>query len=69
MIRAQQREGIAARKAKGLPVGRKSVVSDEMKRGIFKANSEGVSKTEIAKMFGIGRATVYRVLERYTELA
>ncbi len=69
MIRARQREGIAARKAKGLPVGRKSVVNDEMKRGILKASSDGVTKTEIAKMFRIGRATVYRVLERYGELA
>ena len=62
MIRARQREGIAARKAKGLPVGRKSVVDDDMRQRINQASSEGVSKTEIAKMFGIGRATVYRVL-------
>jgi len=53
MIRARQREGIAARKAKGLPVGRKSVVNDEMQRGILKASSDGVTKTEIAKMFGM----------------
>ncbi len=56
----------AARKAKGLPVGRKSVVSDKMQRDILKASSDGVTKTEIAKKFGIGRATVYRVLERST---
>ncbi len=62
MIRSRQREGIAARKAKGLPVGRKSVVSNAMRRDIVIASTEGVTKTEIAKKFGIGRATVYRVL-------
>ncbi len=66
MIRARQREGIAARKAKGLPVGRKSIVSDKMQQQIIKASSKGITKTEIAKSFGIGRATVYRVLERAT---
>ncbi len=66
MIRARQREGIATRKAKGLPVGRKSVVSDKMRKGIIQASSKGVTKTDIAKQFGIGRATVYRILERIT---
>jgi DNA invertase Pin-like site-specific DNA recombinase len=64
MIRARQREGIAARKAKGLPVGRKSVVSDDMRDGILKAAKGGTTKAAIAKEFGIGRATVYRVLDK-----
>ncbi|MFC3033589.1 recombinase family protein [Pseudoalteromonas fenneropenaei] len=63
MILARQKEGIAARKAKGLPVGRKSVVDEVMRQGIIQADRDGVSKSEIAKTFGIGRATVYRVLQ------
>jgi len=66
MIRARQREGIAARKAKGLPVGRKSVVSKKMQQEILQASSKGITKTEIAKQFGIGRATVYRVIDKCT---
>lgn len=64
MINARIREGIQARRDKGLSVGRKSVVDDEMRKRIIKADDDGVSKTEIAKLEGVGRATVYRVLSK-----
>tara|TARA_R110002060_G_scaffold77031_2_gene88052 strand:- start:1585 stop:2145 length:561 start_codon:yes stop_codon:yes gene_type:complete len=64
MINARIREGIQVRKSKGLPVGRKSVVDDNMRKRIIKADDDGVSKTEIANHEGVGRATVYRVLSK-----
>lgn len=64
MINARIREGIQARRDKGLSVGRKSVVDDEMRTKILESDESGMSKTEIAKMYGIGRATVYRVLSK-----
>ncbi|MFC6621489.1 recombinase family protein [Novosphingobium panipatense] len=56
----RQMEGIAKAKAAGVYKGRKpSVPIDEVRR----LKAEGVSPTEIAKRLGIGRASVYRVLE------
>lgn len=64
MINARIREGIQARKDKGLSVGRKSVVDDDMRMRIVEADKNGMTKTEISKQEGIGRATVYRVLSK-----
>ena len=58
----RQREGIAKAKAEGKYKGRAPTArakSDEVHR----LHREGVGATEIAKRVGIGRASVYRVLE------
>lgn len=58
--RERQAEGIAAAKAKGVYKGRKpSIDRDEVGR----LRSEGLGASEIARQLGIGRASVYRVLE------
>jgi DNA invertase Pin-like site-specific DNA recombinase len=58
----RQREGIAKAKAEGKYKGRKPTArakADEVQR----LRDEGVSASEIAKRIGIGRASVYRILE------
>jgi DNA invertase Pin-like site-specific DNA recombinase len=58
----RQREGIAKAKAEGRYKGRKPtarVKAEEVRR----LQGQGVRPTEIAERLGIGRASVYRVLE------
>lgn len=55
----RQMEGIAKAKAAGVYKGRKPSVPTEAVRQL---RANGVSPTEIAKQLGIGRASVYRVL-------
>ena len=58
----RQREGIAKAKAAGKYKGRKPTArakADEVRA----LRSQGVGATEIAKQLGIGRASVYRVLD------
>ena len=58
-IKARQRRGIEARKAKGLYKGRPaSIEAAEVRR----LKNEGLGATEIAKRLKIGRASVYRAL-------
>lgn len=59
--RERQLEGIAKAKANGVYKGRKpSVDTAEVKR---LRDVEGLGPTEIAKKLGVGRTSVYRVLE------
>jgi DNA invertase Pin-like site-specific DNA recombinase len=58
--RERQLEGIARAKAEGVYKGRPASI-DAAKVRTMKA--EGMGATEIAKMLGIGRASVYRALE------
>lgn len=58
----RQREGIARAKAAGKYKGRKPTAmakADEVKR----LQAEGIGATEIASRVGIGRASVYRILD------
>lgn len=58
--RERQMEGIAKAKAAGVYKGRKpSIPAEEIRR----LKAEGLGATEIAKRLGIGRASVYRLLE------
>lgn len=57
--RERQMEGIAKAKAAGVYKGRKPTVDTEAVR---KLRKQGLGGTEIAKQLGIGRASVYRVL-------
>lgn len=58
----RQREGIAAAKAQGKYKGRKPTAREKAAE-VKKLHAEGVGATEIARTLGIGRASVYRVLE------
>ncbi len=60
MIRKRQAEGIARAKAKGIYKGRRATIDREQ---VAELHEEGLGATEIAKTLGIGRASVYRVLQ------
>ena len=63
MMLEWQREGIDKAKTEGKYKGRKPTArakADEIKRLV----ADGVGPTEIAKQLGIGRASVYRALEK-----
>lgn len=58
--RERQMEGIAKAKARGVYEGRKpSIDADEVRR----LATEGLGATDIARRLGIGRASVYRLLQ------
>lgn len=58
--RERQMEGIAKAKAAGVYKGRKASIDPEQVRAL---RGQGLGATEIAKRLGIGRASVYRVME------
>jgi DNA invertase Pin-like site-specific DNA recombinase len=60
--RERQMEGIAAAKARGIYKGRPRTIETEE---VAKLKAEGLGATEIARKLGIGRASVYRVLESH----
>ena len=57
----RQREGIARAKAAGKYKGRKPTAQQKT-RDVLALKQEGLGATEIAKVVGIGRASVYRIL-------
>lgn len=58
----RQREGIAKAKAEGKYKGRKATARAK-EEDVLRLKAEGVGATEIAQRLGIGRASVYRILE------
>ncbi|TNE69896.1 MAG: recombinase family protein [Rhodobacteraceae bacterium] len=58
----RQREGIAKAKAAGKYKGRKPTAKAKAKE-VLELHAEGVGATEIARRVGVGRASVYRILE------
>lgn len=58
--RERQMEGIAKAKAEGVYKGRKATIDGALVR---KLRNDGLGASEIAKRLGIGRASVYRLLE------
>ena len=61
-ILERQAEGIAAAKAAGKHLGRKPALNAAQVAELRQRASGGASKAELAKEFGVGRATVYRLL-------
>jgi DNA invertase Pin-like site-specific DNA recombinase len=59
IIRQRQAEGIARAKARGVYKGRKKTIDTNC---ILKMKADGHSVTEIAKLVGVSRMTVYRSL-------
>lgn len=58
----RQREGIAKAKADGKYKGRKPTARAK-EEDVLRLKAEGIGATEIAKRLGIGRASVYRILD------
>ena len=64
LILARTGEGIALAKKRGVKFGRKTVISDEIKKAVAKKKAAGEqSMAEIANELNISRATAYRALE------
>jgi DNA invertase Pin-like site-specific DNA recombinase len=61
--RERQMEGIARARANGAYAGKGRPASIESAR-VREMKAQGLGATAIAKALGIGRASVYRVLER-----
>ena len=59
--RERQMEGIAKAKERGVYKGRKASIDSAE---VVKLRGEGLGASEIAKKLGIGRASVYRVLQQ-----
>jgi DNA invertase Pin-like site-specific DNA recombinase len=59
MIRERQREGIASAKAAGKHLGRKSILKPAQVKELRKRVAAGEDKAQVAKAFGISRASVY----------
>jgi DNA invertase Pin-like site-specific DNA recombinase len=62
LIRERQMEGIAIAKTKSVYKGRKPALDDAGVAKLKKMAAEGSAKVEIAKRFGISRASVYAYL-------
>lgn len=65
LIRTRTREGMAVAKAKGRLQGRKPKLSTTAERHMVELHgAQEHSVAEIAEMFNVGRATVYRAIDR-----
>lgn len=66
LIRARTREGMATAKVRGKFKGRKPKLSPAQERHLVALHRAGDhSIAELVELFGIGRATVYRALDRH----
>ncbi|GAA1621147.1 recombinase family protein [Leucobacter chromiireducens] len=64
LIRQRTREGMAVARAKGKLRGKQTKLTPAQDRHIAGLRTGGMSITEVADLFGIGRASVYRAIER-----
>lgn len=64
IIRERQADGIAAAKARGAYQGRPAALSAGDAAAARRLVSEGVPKAEVARRYGISRATLYRSVLR-----
>jgi DNA invertase Pin-like site-specific DNA recombinase len=62
MIRARQREGIAAAKARGKHLGRAAILKPAQAKELRRRVAAGEDKAAIAQEFGISRASVYNYM-------
>lgn len=69
LIRGRTREGMATAKVRGKLKGRKPKLSPAQERHLVALHRAGDhSIAELVELFGIGRATVYRALDRHPVL-
>lgn len=59
----RQRQGIEAAKVKNKYTGRKSVINKDLIKTVEKYKDLGVSVTEIARITGKSRTTIYKLLK------
>ena len=59
----RQRQGIEAAKEKKKYTGRKSVINKDLIKTVEKYKDLGVSVTEIARITGKSRSTIYKILK------
>ncbi|WP_074351257.1 recombinase family protein [Mycobacteroides abscessus] len=64
MIRERQREGIELAKAKGVYKGRKPALTEEQTAVVLERLAGGEHPADLAREFGVSRATVYNVRAR-----
>jgi DNA invertase Pin-like site-specific DNA recombinase len=62
LIRERQMEGIALAKQRGVYKGRKKSLSEAMVAQLRRQLNTGISKTQLAREFGISRETLYQYL-------
>lgn len=64
LISERTKDGLDAARARGRKGGRRPVLSEEQAAHLREQwnNGQGKTPTELARLFGIGRTTVYRVL-------
>jgi DNA invertase Pin-like site-specific DNA recombinase len=61
-VRARnQRQGIEARRRKGLPMGRPRKINGARREWVLKARDEGKSYSQIADIVGCGKSTVSKI--------
>lgn len=65
MIRARTRDGLEAAKARGVPLGRRKVLSEEQRIEAVKLVLDGRTRAEVARIMGVSRSTISRVLKVY----
>ena len=63
LIRERVRAGMAYAKSRGVVLGRRSVLNDDIARQAKAMNAQGCSLRTIAKALGIGRSTVLKSLK------
>lgn len=63
LIRERQREGIALAKQRGVYRGRKKSLTSAEVQELRQRAAAGEAKTQLAKIFGVGRTTVYQYLQ------
>jgi DNA invertase Pin-like site-specific DNA recombinase len=61
----RQRQGIEAAKKNNKYKGRKTVVTQDLIQSVDKYKNLGVSVTEIARITGKSRSTIYKVLKEH----
>lgn len=64
MIKERQREGIELAKAKGVYKGRKPALTEEQTAAVLERLAGGEHPADLAREFGVSRATVYNVRAR-----
>ncbi len=64
LIRERVNAGLAAARKRGRVGGRSRAISDEKMELIADALAQGRSKAEVARAFGVNRATLHREMRR-----
>ena len=64
LVVERTRAGVKAAQKRGVKFGRKPKLTPERLAHAKKIINQGVTRTDAAKIIGIGRATLYRALQR-----